>query len=147
MHACCDNLDESLLEDDDSKKKQKKTKQLTQNDDVSNNSSLRRPNSRQKKKERKKRKQEQLLNTSEPNSVDKNILNEHSFSKIKGENRTLLELRNELGLEEYEQKIEKEKKEKQTVSTATGPEVVVFENPSKRKRKVREKLKNVCICL
>lgn len=147
MHACCDNLDESLLEDDDSKKKQKKTKQLTQNDDVSNNSSLRRPNSRQKKKERKKRKQEQLLNTSEPNSVDKNILNEHSFSKIKGEKRTLLELRNELGLEEYEQKIEKEKKEKQTVSTATGPKVVVFENPSKRKRKVREKLKNVCICL
>ncbi|XP_071157362.1 40S small subunit processome assembly factor 1-like [Mytilus edulis] len=128
------DYNESFLDESFNKKQKRKKKQRTDEDDLNKDSSNSKGNRRQKKKERKKQKKELLLNP----RVNENIKNE-DICKLTGQKRTLFEMKNELGLNELEEKLESEKQsisqKNKNGKPTSGPEVVVYENPSKRKRK------------
>lgn len=133
--------DESFLDESFNKKQKRKKKQRADENDLDKDSSNSKGNRRQKKKERKKQKKEILLNP----RVNENIKNE-DICKLTGQKRTLFEMKNELGLNELEEKLESEKQsisqKNKNGKPTKGPEVVVYENPSKRKRKVNY---NICM--
>ena len=103
---------------------------------IDTKSTHRKINSRKKKKERKLRQREKA----QQETVSKEDKNSDSNCKLTGEKRTLHELTTELGLKEFEERLESDKKsngsDNKSSSLKNGPEIVVYENPSKRKRKV-----------
>jgi hypothetical protein len=100
---------------------------------IDTKSTNRKINSRKKKKERKIRQREKAQHE----VVSKEDKNSDSNCKLTGEKRTLHELTTELGLKEFEKRLESDNGgDNKSSSVKNGPEIVVYENPSKRKRKV-----------
>lgn len=125
---------EIRLDEGYTNKKVKKSRK-GENVTIDTKSTHRKINSRKKKKERKIRQREKTQHE----AVPKEDKNSDSNCKLTGEKRTLHELTTELGLKEFEKRLESDKQsdgsDNKSSSVKLGPEIVVYENPSKRKRK------------